>query len=235
MRVRVIGRGRQQLDHRAEGAVRAQDRALSALRALPGGRHFVDGARVHCENLGDVFRIARKLVHKHGTLHDRARERLRNLALASARNRARLVAKRAVRPRAYQTPSVAAALLFESDAISRGKDVFVLCPKRQFMAYAFVFPSHISAADAEFRAVRQIVDVGEPLIDGVASGFTSTRSPSRAMDSRKSASFKSPSGRPGIHSRAHRKDRQWHRRHVLLPRCRKIGAKLIWVFTSFLQ
>ena len=128
--VGVVGRRREQLDHRAQRALRAQDRPLGAS----------SGARLSVDREKSFFRISATwsmsrviVLHEDRPLQQHVGDGFRDLRLAAARNRAGLVAQRAVRPRAHQPPGRAAELLFQPHPVARGQHVDVAGAQRQLL------------------------------------------------------------------------------------------------------
>ena len=107
--VGVFRRRRQQLDHGAERALRAQDRPPRALVRRPVA---VDRGEIPRQDLRHLVHVAVVVLDEHRPFQQHVGDRFRDLRFAAAGDRAGLVAQRSARPRADQPPGRAGQLLF---------------------------------------------------------------------------------------------------------------------------
>ena len=113
----VEGRGREELDDRAEGALLGQEVALVDLAVAEALRVVALDDRL---DRGHVLAV---VADDEGRVGDRVEDGLGDLGLAAARDRAGLVAQQAVGGGAHEAPGARAGVALHADAVARGVDV----------------------------------------------------------------------------------------------------------------
>ena len=175
--VLIFGRRREELNHRAHGPFRAQNRPASSLvrRAV-----LVDARKICFEDFRHLIDVAVKVANEDRAFQDHVADRFRNFGLAAAGNGARLVAQRAAGPRAHQPPRGAAGLLFHSNAKAVGKHVGRVGAESETPRSVPDHPLDRAIANAELRIFRHVENIRIASIHRVAFRLNLNHRPQQA-------------------------------------------------------
>ena len=173
------GRGRQQLDDRAERALLGEEVALVD-HALPEAARIVA-----LDDLLDPGHVLAVVADDERGIGDRVEDGLGDLGLAAAGDRAGLVAQKAVGGRAHEAPGARAGVALHADAIARRVHVDLVRQDAQAPLPARAGPASGLVLEGDDRVLGEVDHLREGQVDGVALFLVldpppiSARTPSR--------------------------------------------------------
>ena len=146
-------------EHRAAGP----DRVVGSATGLPAGRV------VAIEDLLDEIEVLVTVGHEDRAINHVVAQALADLALASAADRARLVAEQTLGDGADQPPAGGAGMLLEVDLVTRWRHVGLADLQGNRHLVTVVGPPELEPLDAGPRVGGNVHQVGEVAIDGIAA------------------------------------------------------------------
>ena len=160
---------REQLDDRAEGATRAEDRP--PVLAVAGG--FAETAReVAGEDLGHPVEVPVEVRHEDRPEEDGVGDGLGDLALATSRHGARLVAEGTLGTGTHQAPGPARHRgRLEGDPEAARQQIVVVAPQADGAGLTGIVPADRQRLDVEAGRLGHVNHRGKAPVDGMALGL----------------------------------------------------------------
>ncbi len=157
----------QELDDGAERAFGAQDRPAARPVA---GRVAEAAAVLPADDPGDVVEVGLEVLDEDRAGDHRVGDRLGDLGLPAAGDRAGFVAERALGGGADEPPAAHGGRLDHLDLVAGGQHVGAAREQAHLDGAALVGPADGFRLEAEGRILRHVADAGEGAVDRVAVG-----------------------------------------------------------------